>query len=94
MEAGSATPYRRRRLRWEPAPGLDAAGSTVDPRDHAACAAIYKPPIYLLLINRTDDAFRPYMSADPCGDPREEIQAALRGLAAPRVTTYTFDEPN
>lgn len=65
-----------------------------DPRDHAACAAIYKPPIYLLLINRTDDAFRPYMPADPCGDPREEIQAALRGLAAPRVTTYTFEEPN
>lgn len=63
-----------------------------DPGDHAACAAIYHPPGYLLLIDRSNHAYRPYLPADPCGYPREEVQAALRELTASEVTTYTFDE--
>jgi hypothetical protein len=61
-----------------------------DPRDHAACAAIYRPPIYLLLIDREQRAFRPHLPADPCNEARTEVQSALLELKPSSSVTYTF----
>lgn len=63
-----------------------------DPRDHAACGANYTPPVYLLLIDAKKHAYRPYLPASPCGEPRAEVKAAIEGLTPTKVTTYTFNK--
>ena len=65
----------------------------LDPRDHAACAAIYRPPVYLLLVDREQHAFRPHLPAAPCHEPRPEVLSALLALRPTSSTTYTFDLP-
>ncbi len=62
----------------------------LDPRDHAACAAMYTPPTYLLLVDAQKHAYRPHLPAAPCSRPRPEVQAAIDGLRPIKVTTYTF----
>ncbi len=62
-----------------------------DPRDNAACAASYTPPVYLLLIDAKNHAYRPHLPADPCQLPRAEVKAAIDGLRPTKITTYTFD---
>ena len=64
-----------------------------DPGDNAAaCAANYTPPVYLLLIDAKNRAYRPHLPADPCETPRAEVQAAIDVLPPTKVTTYTFDK--
>lgn len=60
-----------------------------DPRDEEACAAVYRPPLYLLLLDGRQHAYRPVVPEDPCGDPRAEVVAALDELR-PTVVTYTL----
>ena len=61
-----------------------------DPRDHGACGANYTPPVYLLLVDADQHAYRPYLPADPCSQPRPEVKAAISGLKPTTVKTYTF----
>lgn len=65
----------------------------LDPRDHAACAAIDRPPVYVVLVDRRQHAFRPHLPADPCHEPRPEVLPALLALRPTSSTTYTFDLP-
>lgn len=62
-----------------------------DPRDDASCAANYTPPVYLLLIDSKNHAYRPHLPADPCRLPQAEIKSALDSIKPATVTTYTFD---
>lgn len=71
---------------------LSLADQEFDRRDHAACAANYTPPVYLLLLDRQDHAIRALLPADPCGSPRTEVQEAIQALRPAQVTTYTFDQ--
>lgn len=63
------------------------------PRDQGACAAIYRLPVYVLLIDREQHAFRPHLPAGPCHEPRAEVLSALLALEPTTSTTYTFVLP-
>lgn len=48
-------------------------------------------PPYLLLVDAGRWAVRPRLPEGPCGDPRAEVLAAIRGLALTETERYTVD---
>ena len=62
------------------------------PNSHYACAAVARIPTYLLLVDGRNRAVRPVLPQDPCQDPRNEVDEAIKGLDVRQVDSYTYRE--
>jgi hypothetical protein len=80
----NSTVYTVTELSAEPSPDLFTAlalGDEPPPDDpREACPARATPVLYLLLVDETKAAYRPWIPRNWCGDPREEVAFAVDEL--------------
>lgn len=68
---------------------LQAPTPTSTKQHGVACPASYTFPFFLLLIDKTDHAYRPRIPATSCGNPQQPVLDALTAIAW--TSSGTFD---